>query len=119
MSKDSWYYRCIETPLPIQLVKELKESGFQPKSADPNLGEALDWLWEKYQARVVVTLDDRTVEPETWFARIQSEHPKMKNFEFKNISPSQPYAKAIIEALKDVHVLHWIIDLEEYYFPDI
>lgn len=96
------------------VVTLLRNSGYRGKY--PKLGDVLDWLEEKYQVVIWTKLADK--EKETWYAKMESSHPKAKGFELPYTPEPLPYAQAVIEAIKKVEVFHQLIDLDDYGYAD-
>lgn len=109
----SYQRLCLES-VPQSLVKIIRNCGYRGKY--PKLGDVLSWLEQKYQVIVVVKLADK--EKETWYAKMESNHPKVKGFELPYTQEPLPYAKAVIDAIKKVEVFHQLIDLDDYGYAD-
>ncbi len=109
------YKELCAKQVPASLIKKLRVCGYTSK--DPNLGEMLDWLDNRYQILINLKLADK--ESETWLARIESDNPKLKGFKFEYNPKPLPYLAAIFEALEKIDVLHQLIDLDDYDQVDI
>ena len=100
--------------VPQSVVKLLRNCGYKGKY--PKLGDVMSWLEEKYKVFIWVKLADK--EKETWYAKMDSTHPKVKDFKLPFTTEPLPYAQAVIEAIKKVEVFHQLIDLDDYGYAD-
>ena len=110
----SSYQRLCNEHVPQSVLKLLKNCGFQ--SSRPKLGDVLKWLEERYQVVIWSKLADK--EKETWYSKMVSSHPKVKDFDLGYTKEPLPYVQSNLEAIKKVEVLHNLIDLDDYDYAD-